>query len=164
MKSFSGFVGARSIVHGLLCGALACLAGCSSTSLEQFASKDGQITQSFATAKAEAPPVDQSVFSAQEITKIMPESDWRYQNSMLTGVIRYMSDGRLIYYEDEKGRGTGRWRAEDGALCELFEPSAAIPKGWPERCNKITKTGDIYQIGNTSFVRIVDARENRNWN
>ena len=164
MKSFSDFVGKRSIAHVLLCGALAFLGGCSSTSLEQLASTDGQTTQSFATAKAEVPSGDQSVLSAQEITKIMSESDWRYQNSMLTGVIRYKSDGRLIYYEDEKGRGTGRWRAEDGALCEVFEPSDAIPKGWPEQCNKIAKTGNIYQVGNTSFVRVADTPDRRNWN
>jgi uncharacterized protein DUF995 len=164
MKSFSGFVGKRSIAHVFLCGALACLGGCSSISLEQFAGKDGQTTQSFAAAKAEEPVNNQAVISAQEVTKLMSDSDWRYQNATLTGVIRYSADGRLLYYEDEKGRGTGRWRAEDGALCEFFEPSVAIPKGWPERCNKIIKTGDIYQIGNTSFVRISDMGKRRNWN
>jgi hypothetical protein len=164
MKSFSGFVGKRSIAHVFLCGALACLGGCSSISLEQFAGKDGQTTQSFAAAKAEEPVGAQAVLNAQEITTIMSGSDWRYQNSMLTGVIRYMPDGRLLYHEDDKGRGTGRWRTEDGALCEVFEPSVAIPKGWPEQCNKIVRTGNIYQVGNTSFVRVADTPDRRNWN
>jgi hypothetical protein len=165
MKSISGFCGKCSIGYVLLlCGALVSLGACTTNSLEQVVRTDGETTQISASAKAEEPFHDQPVLSALKITKIMSGFVWRYHNATLTGVIRYLPDGRLVYYVDKTGRGMGRWRTEDGALCELFEPSVAIPKGWPERCNKIVKTGDTYQVGNTSFVRVGDTPKRQNWN
>ena len=89
MNSITGFRGKRNIAYVLLCGASVYLGACATNSLEQVASTHEETTQSFASAKAEGPISNQPVLSAQEIAKLMSNSDWRYQNATLTGVHFY---------------------------------------------------------------------------
>jgi hypothetical protein len=94
-----------------------------------------------------------AVLSAGEIQTILAGKSWRFVGPNNTGTTLYASDGTSLVEVDGKGKTKGRWQAQDGQLCESFEPAPFLPGGVPMSCYAFSATGspNTYQVGKATF-------------
>lgn len=92
------------------------------------------------------------VMSAGEIKSILSGKSWRFQGPNNTGTTLYAADGTSLVEVDGKGTTKGKWRAEDGQLCESFDPAPFLPGGVPMSCYPFSGSGGTYQAGKATFT------------
>lgn len=92
------------------------------------------------------------VMSATEIKSILSGKSWRFQGPNNTGTTLYAADGTSLVEVDGKGTTKGKWRTEDGQLCESFDPAPFLPGGVPMSCYPFSGSGGSYQAGKATFT------------
>jgi hypothetical protein len=135
-------MGLRKIDAHLLAGlALVAVlaAGCTST---------GGSGESAAT-QATAP------MTAAEIRSTLSGKSWRFQGPNNTGTTLYAEDGTSLVEVDGKGTTKGKWRVEDGQLCESFDPARWLPGGVPMSCYPFARgtAPGTFQAGKAVFTQ-----------
>ena len=92
------------------------------------------------------------VMSAAEIRTILSGKSWHFQGPNNTGTTLYAADGTSLVEVDGKGTTKGKWRAEEGQLCESFDPAPFLPGGVPMSCYPFSGSGGTYQAGKATFT------------
>ena len=92
------------------------------------------------------------VLSAGEIKSVLSGKSWRFQGPNNTGTTLYAADGTSLVEVDGKGTTKGKWRTEDGQLCESFDPAPFLPGGVPMSCYPFSGSGGYYQAGKATFT------------
>ena len=97
-------------------------------------------------------PPTSSVLSGAEIRSILAGRSWRFTGPNNTGTTLYAEDGTSLVEVDGKGKTNGRWKAEEGQLCESFDPAPFLPSGVPMSCYAFSGSGGTYQVGKATFT------------
>lgn len=108
-----------------------------------------------ATASAAPSPLTdpgKGPFTASQISAIVSGRSWRYEFHQLRGTITYNPDGTLIYEEEGKGSGTGKWWTGDYTLCESRYPTPFLPEGRLEDCSGFRRAGQHYYLGSAKLT------------
>ena len=93
-----------------------------------------------------------TTLSAADIRGILSGKSWRFVGPNNTGTTLYAEDGTSLVEVDGKGKTNGRWKAEEGQLCESFDPAAFLPSGVPMSCYAFSGSGGTYQVGKATFT------------
>jgi hypothetical protein len=139
---------------------LAGLGACAGEGTSLLAGSDPQqAAPAVAAAPAEAAPTadpGKGPYTASQITAIVSGRSWRYEypQRQLRGIITYNADGTLIYDEEGKGRGTGKWWAGDYTLCESRYPTPFLPEGRLDDCSGFRRAGSHYYLGGARLTEV----------
>jgi hypothetical protein len=93
--------------------------------------------------------------SASEIRTILAGKSWNFRGPNNTGTTLYAEDGTSLIEVSGKGTTKGRWKTEDGQLCESFDPAPPwLPGGVPMSCYPFSKGAEpgTYQAGKAVFT------------
>ncbi len=90
--------------------------------------------------------------SAGQIRKIISGKSWKWTSPKFNGVTLYADDGSALIEVTGKGTTTGKWRAEDGQLCESTAPAPFLPEGSDEKCRPMSGSGNTYSVGQATFT------------
>jgi hypothetical protein len=90
--------------------------------------------------------------AAADIRGILSGKSWRFAGPNNTGTTLYAADGTSLVEVDGKGKTTGHWQAQDGQLCESFDPASFLPGGVPMSCYPFSGSGGTYQVGKATFT------------
>jgi Protein of unknown function (DUF995) len=140
------------IVVGIL------LTGCSSMGVFKDSPEpsSAEPTAKVETLEPEMDAKPQSVskgqLSASQIRKIISGKSWKWTSPKFNGVTLYADDGSALIEVTGKGTTTGKWRAEDGKLCESTSPAPFLPEGSPEKCRPMSGSGNTYSVGQATFT------------
>lgn len=93
-----------------------------------------------------------TTLAAADIRGILSGKSWRFAGPNNTGTTLYAADGTSLVEVDGKGKTTGRWQAQDGQLCESFDPAPFLPGGVPMSCYPFSGSGGTYQVGKATFT------------
>ena len=111
----------------------------------------------------EEPPLIQSQVAlagtpASQISKKIAGKSWKWSSPNYSGVTLYANDGSsLIELKDKSSRApvttTGRWRAENGKLCESIKAAPPIlTTKVDEVCKPFTNNGNAFTVGKANFA------------
>ena len=93
-----------------------------------------------------------TTLSAADIRGILSGKSWRFVGPNNTGTTLYAQDGTSLVEVDGKGKTKGRWKTEEGQLCESFDPAPFLPSGVPMSCYAFSGSGGTYQVGKATFT------------
>ena len=93
-----------------------------------------------------------TTLSAADIRGILSGKSWRFVGPNNTGTTLYAQDGTSLVEVDGKGKTNGRWKTEEGQLCESFDPAPFLPSGVPMSCYAFSGSGGTYQVGKATFT------------
>ena len=85
---------------------------------------------------------------AAEIGSAVVGKTFQYTRKDGTGFVTYNADGSFNYQDDQKGEGTGIWRATGEQYCETYGASAA------QECGIFKSTGDAFFAANSRLVEM----------
>jgi hypothetical protein len=72
---------------------------------------------------------------------------WNYEYAGSRGTITYNLDGTSSYNEPGLRKGSGKWRIQDGALCQSFS-------GIKEPCVNLRQSGKAIYVGDMKLTRV----------
>ena len=104
-----------------------------------------------------ATPVGQAVngpMTDGEIRAAFGGKTFQYTKAAGNGIATFNADGTTEIQDDTRGSLTGSWRASGGALCEALNPSASLPEGAAEVCQKANNSGDAIYAGKDRFAGV----------
>jgi hypothetical protein len=87
--------------------------------------------------------------SKPEIEQALTGHTFQYTLPNGDGIVSYAAGGKFSFQDDQKGEGTGAWRADEGQICQKFGSGA-------EDCAEFKSTGDAYQIGKSG--RLIEMK------
>ena len=134
------------------------LTGCSSMGVfkdspESSAAVPAAKTESFEPElESAAPAAPKGQLSASQIRKIISGKSWKWTSPKFNGVTLYADDGSALIEVTGKGTTTGKWRAENGKLCESTAPAPFLPEGSAEKCRPMSGSGNTYSVGQATFT------------
>jgi hypothetical protein len=111
-----------------------------------------QLTAQPSSAEAVVPSPSDGPLSGAAIRSALAGRTWNYENLDFRGIITFNADGTIDYEQSGEGRGTGRWRAVDGKLCESFDPGPVIPEGRKEMCFPFRASHGAYMVSSTKLT------------
>jgi hypothetical protein len=99
--------------------------------------------------------------SAAEISKRISGKSWKWSSPNYSGVTLYANDGSSLIELKDKVKGnlapvttTGRWRAENGMLCESVKAAPPVlTADVEEKCKPFSSsTPNAFAVGKANFV------------
>jgi Protein of unknown function (DUF995) len=96
-------------------------------------------------------PVVPTTLSSGQIKSLLTGKSWRWKSPKNSGVTLYASDGTSLVEVTGKGTTQGKWKANNGQLCESFAPAPFLPQGVPMTCQSFTGSAGNYMNGAATF-------------
>jgi hypothetical protein len=117
---------------------------------------DGSALPELTAQPSSADPIIQQVpegsMNGAAIRSVLAGRTWHYESDDFRGTITFNADGTIDYEQSGEGRGTGRWHATDGKLCESFDPSPVIPEGRKDMCFPFRHSRGSYFVSSTKLT------------